>query len=317
MQGRPDHWSRFEAARAESRAESPLHKPSTCQNGSLIESLHPEASAARARFVLFDFDGSLSLIRTGWMQVMVPMMVDALAELKTGEQEEELRRVVEEFVWRLTGEETIYQMIALAAEVRRRGGTPLDPLLYKQRYLKLLWQVIRSRVEELRRGHCSPDRYLVPGARPLLEKLKERGLSMYLASGTDEAFLKEEAGLLDITRYFDGGVYGALDDYKSFSKRILVQRILALPCVVGDQLLGFGDGYVEIEEVELVGGITVGVATNEPECLVVDEWKRQRLIGVGADYIIPNYLHHEALIETLFRPADDGKTSSVPPPFQP
>ncbi len=277
-----------------------------------MESLHPGASAAKARFVLFDFDGSLSLIRTGWMGVMVPMMVEVLAELKTGETEEALRQVVESFVWRLTGEETIYQMIALAAEVTRRGGTPREPLFYKQRYLELLSHVIHNRLEELRRGHCSPDRYLVPGSRPLLEALAGRGLSMYLASGTDEVFLKEEAALLDIARYFDGGVYGALDDYKSFSKRILVQRILALPGVRGGQLLGFGDGYVEIEEVRRVGGITVGVATDEPQCLVVDEWKRQRLIGVGADYIIPNYLEHQTLIETLFTPADGGSPSPAP-----
>ncbi len=52
---------------------------------------------------------------------------------------------------------------------------------------------------------------------------------MYLASGTDEIYMKEEARLLDVARYFDGGVYGALDDYKSFSKKILIQRILAPP----------------------------------------------------------------------------------------
>ena len=43
--------------------------------------------------------------------------------------------------------------------------------------------------------------------------------------------------------------------------RILVQRILAMPGVRGGHLLGFGDGYVEIEEVRRAGGITVGVAT--------------------------------------------------------
>jgi phosphoglycolate phosphatase len=268
-------------------------------DGKMIETLR-RASAARVEAVLFDFDGSLSLIRTGWMRVMVPMMVKVLAELGSGETEDELREVVEGFVWRLTGEETIYQMIELAEQVKRRGGTPLDPLVYKRRYLDALWEVIRGRVEELRRGDVPPDRYLVPGARPLLEALRARGMRMYLASGTDEAYMKEEAELLDVARYFDGGVYGALDDYKNFSKRILVQRILTLPGMTGDRLLGFGDGYVEIEEVKCVGGITVGVATDEPECLRVDEWKRQRLIGVGADYIIPNYLCHAELIRTLF-----------------
>jgi hypothetical protein len=119
---------------------------------------------------------------------------------------------------------------------------------------------------------------------------------MYLASGTDEIFMKEEAHLLDIDRYFDGGVYGALDDYKSFSKKILIQRILSQTDVQGGEILVFGDGYVEIEEVKLVGGTAVGVATREPECLDIDAWKRQRLIGVGADYIVPNFLDHEQLL---------------------
>jgi phosphoglycolate phosphatase-like HAD superfamily hydrolase len=141
---------------------------------------------------------------------------------------------------------------------------------------------------------------MVPGARALLESLKERGLKLYLASGTDEVYMKEEARLIDVAKYFDGGVYGALDDYKSFSKKILVQRILAGADVRGEEIIGFGDGYVEIEEVKLVGGVAVGVASMEPECMAVDEWKRQRLIGVGADYIVPNYLCHAELMGALF-----------------
>src|SRR5450432_4594115 len=248
------------------------------------------ASSPNAQVALFDFDGTLSLIRTGWLNVMVPMMVEILAELKTGESEASLRRTVEDYVWRLTGKETVYQMIALADEVKLRGGLPLDPLVYKKRYLDLLSGVIRDRLEELRRSGCSPDKYLVPGSRALLEALKERALSLYLASGTDQIFMQEEAGLLDVSRYFDGGVYGALDDLSAFSKRMLVQRIVRLPGVRGDQIVAFGDGYVEIEEVKQVGGITVGAATDEPECREVDQWKRQRLIGVGADYIVPNFL---------------------------
>ena len=250
--------------------------------------------------VVFDFDGTLSLIRSGWMGVMIPMMVEILAELQSGETEEELRRVVEDFVWRLTGKETVYQMMALAEEVKRRGGKPLDPLAYKRRYLDRLWNVIGSRVQELRRGACPPDKYLVPGARRLLETFRERGLAMYLASGTDEEFVREEAALLDLTPYFGDRIYGALDDLQRFSKQLLVQRILALPGVCGAQLLAFGDGYVEIEEVKRAGGVAVGVATAEPECREIDQWKRKRLIGVGADYVIPNYLCHDELVAALF-----------------
>ena len=256
--------------------------------------------ASKAKVAFFDFDGTLSLVRSGWMDVMVPMMVEILADLKTGETEAELKAVVEDFVWRLTGKETIYQMIEFAANVEKRGGKALEPLEYKKMYLDLLWERIRGRVEELKSRHVSPEKYMVPGARALLEGLKERGLKMYLASGTDEVYMKEEARLIDVAKYFDGGVYGALDDYKSFSKKILVQRILAGADVRGGEIIGFGDGYVEIEEVKLVGGIAVGVASTEPECMVVDDWKRQRLIGVGADYIVPNYLCHAELMEALF-----------------
>jgi len=257
------------------------------------------ATAPEAKAVLFDFDGTLSLVRTGWMGVMVPMMVEVLAELKTGESEDDLRLVVEDFVWRLTGQETVYQMIELAGQVKQRGGTPLDPLVYKRRYLDRLSAVIGGRVEALRERRCPPDRFLVPGARALLEALRDRGLQLYLASGTDEVYMKEEAALLDVTRYFEGGVYGALDDIRAFSKRMIVQRILALPGVDGTHLIGFGDGYVEIEEVKRAGGIAVGAATDEPECRVPDPWKRQRLIGVGADYIVPNYLGWRELLERI------------------
>ena len=266
----------------------------------MIENVNPGASARNARVVLFDFDGTLSLIRSGWMDVMVPMMVEILLDLKTGESEDELRAVVENFVWKLTGKETIYQMMAFADAIAARGGRPLEPLAYKKMYLDRLWTKIESRIEELRKGRVSPEKYLVPGARVWLENLKDRGMKMYLASGTDEVYMKEEARLLDVARYFEGGVYGALDDYKSFSKAILIQRILASAEFHGNEFLGFGDGYVEIEEVKNVGGVAVGVASQEPECRTVDDWKRTRLIGVGADYIVPNFLCNEELTSTLF-----------------
>ncbi|HUA17122.1 MAG TPA: HAD family hydrolase [Bryobacteraceae bacterium] len=266
----------------------------------MLENITPGASARDARVVLFDFDGTLSLIRSGWMNVMVPMMVEILLDLKTGESEDELRAVVEEFVWKLTGKETIYQMMAFADAVAARGGQPLQPLEYKKMYLDRLWQKIESRVQSLQKGQADPEDFLVPGSRELLERLKDRGLKMYLASGTDEIYMKEEARLLGVTQYFDGGVYGALDDYKSFSKAILIQRILSSAEFHGHQFLGFGDGYVEIEEVKSVGGVAVGVASEEPACTRIDEWKRRRLIGVGADYIVPNYLCREELFSSLF-----------------
>src|SRR6266436_197979 len=138
----------------------------------MIEIIRPGVSARHTRVALFDFDGTLSLIRSGWMDVMVPMMTGILAAQKTGETEPELRNVVEDYIGRLTGQETIYQMIGLADAVRARGGQPLDPLAYKRMYLDRLWERIKDRVADLRDKRVPPDRYLVPGSRALLEDLK-------------------------------------------------------------------------------------------------------------------------------------------------
>lgn len=265
----------------------------------MIETIRP-VNANRARVALFDFDGTISVIRSGWVDIMVPMMVEVLVELKTGEPEADLTELVREFVGRLTGKDTIYQMIELADQVTKRGGKPEDPLVYKKRYLDLLWGRIKDRVQALESGATSPEQYLVPGARPLLESLKERGLKMYLASGTDDKDMKREARLLDVERYFDGGCWGALDDYKTFSKAILIKRVIEGAEAKGEEFLGFGDGFVEIENVKQVGGVAVGVASDEPLCQRVDEWKRDRLVKVGADYIVPNYLALGQLNSLLF-----------------
>src|ERR1039457_4057244 len=123
---------------------------------------------------------------------------------------------------------------------------------------------------------------------------------LYPTSGPAQPSMPEEADLLDIARYFEGRVYGALDDYRSFSKKILIERLIAASEFEGPEFLGFGDGYVEIENIKEVGGVAVGVATAEPECRTVDEWKRQRLAGVGADFIIPNFLCRDELLAALF-----------------
>lgn len=257
-------------------------------------------NAAAAKVALLDFDGTLSLFRSGWVDVMVPMMVEDLQRLDSGESEAQLRAIVREYVDRLNGKQTIYQMIELARQVELRGGHAEDPLVYKHRYLDRLHSRIAHRLEEVRSGACGPEKYLVPGSVALLRMLRERGLRLYLASGTDQEYMRMEADLLGLTQWFDGGVFGALDDYRSFSKQKVIEGILERAECEAGELLAFGDGYVEILNVSEVGGYAVGVATDEPECRVVNEWKRERLIGAGAACIVPNFLQLGELGGVLF-----------------
>ena len=87
----------------------------------MIEIINPNIVRGRIRHALFDFDGTLSLIREGWQDVMIPQMVEWLLETPDHESEAELTAVVKDYVTRLTGKQTIYQMIQLAEEIRKRG----------------------------------------------------------------------------------------------------------------------------------------------------------------------------------------------------
>ena len=96
--------------------------------------------------VLFDFDGTISLIRQGWPEVMVPMFAEVLPAIP-GESEEARRKLCFEDIMRLNGKQTIYQMIQLAERIKERGGTPRDPLEYKHEYLRRLEERIRDRTK--------------------------------------------------------------------------------------------------------------------------------------------------------------------------
>jgi phosphoglycolate phosphatase len=272
--------------------------------GTSIEVIHEVAPRSAFRHVLFDFDGTLSLIREGWPEVMVAMMTEEILATGTKESAADIARGCLDFVMRLNGKQTIYQMIELAAEIRKRGGTPLDPVAYKEKYHGRLLEKIGHRREALRRGTVRPEEYLVPGAFGILAAIKKMGIPMYLASGTDEKYVAEEAALLGLTPYFGGRVYGAIDDYRRYSKQMVIERILRENAVDGSTLLGFGDGYVEIQNIKSAGGVAVAVATDEAgRSGRPDAWKRDRLIGVGADLVIPDFRESEALLAYLFRTA--------------
>ena len=284
-----------------------------------IEIINPHVPRGYIRHALFDFDGTISLIREGWQEVMIRMMVEVLLEtppldplarkrsdLRSGlaqgrqhETEEELYGVVTEFVDRLTGKQTIYQMIQLCEEVRQRGGKPLEPLKYKWMYLDRLWERISGRVAGLKSGEIEPDEMMVPGAALMLEALRSRGVPCYLASGTDQVYVLDEAVALGLSSYF-AGIYGALEDYQNYSKRMIINRILDDNHLSGPELVAFGDGYVEIEDTKAVGGIAVGIASDETTRCGVNEWKRRRLIEAGADVIIPDFRQHQQLVAYLF-----------------
>ena len=268
--------------------------------------IHREIQTGNIRHVVLDFDGTISLIRDGWQNVMVPMMVECLQqETDTTETQAQLEALVVEFVDRLTGKQTIYQMIQLSEEIEKRGGTPKAPLAYKDEYNRRLLPVVEARIAGLAAGTLTAEPLRVPMSLEFLKSLREMGIHCYLASGTDVEFVKNEASLLGVAEYLDGGIFGALREYKKFSKAMIIQKIVkdiasTARSYSGSELLIIGDGYVEIENAKAVGAIAVGVASVEANRYNMNADKRERLIRAGADIIIPDFREGAKLLDYLF-----------------
>ncbi|MGI6380767.1 MAG: HAD family hydrolase [Anaerolineae bacterium] len=267
--------------------------------GTAIEIVRADLRPITLRYALFDFDGTISLIRQGWQQVMAPLMIEVLLETPQHEGRDAITSLVKETIDRTTGQQTIFQMMALADQVRERGGEPLEPLAYKRIYLDRLWKHIRARVEGLRSGEIARNQLLVRGSLEMLRLLEEQGVTCYLASGTDREAVIAEAEALGVAGYFGGGIHGALDDWKSYSKAMVIEGILSHHRGDAQELVTFGDGYVEIENTVDAGGVAVAVATDEVNGGQVDPWKRERLIRAGAHVVVPDLAEAATLLRLL------------------
>lgn len=288
--------------------------------GSEIQILN-SPQRGRIRHAVFDFDGTISLIRDGWQDVMVPQHVEEL--LKTpGERKRiqelssrehvsrekaeetiraELEKIVIRYIEEITGKQTIYQMIELCERIRQRGGNPQDPQRYKDEYHERLLKQIGYRLNGLRQGILKREDWLLPRSLQFLQDVNAQGVTCYLASGTDDEFVKDEAGILGVSRYFSGGIYGAIRDYKSFSKELVIRkRILEAHNLGGEELLVVGDGKVEIQIGSDVSAVVLGVFSLEKNSYGMNADKRERLIRAGAQMLIPDFRDHEMLMRYLF-----------------
>jgi hypothetical protein len=82
---------------------------------------------------------------------------------------------------------------------------------------------------------------------------------------------------------------------------MVIERIIRENHLRGTELVGFGDGFVEIEDVNRAGGIAVGVASDEVQRCGVNQWKRERLIRAGADVIIGDFREADVLVDWLWQ----------------
>ena len=277
-------------------------------DGDYLRILDPAAPGrlGRIRHVLFDFDGTISVLREGWERVMAPLMVEMICD--GSPPTAEIEREVADYVDYSTGIVTIEQMQWLAEAVRRHGIArhALSAAEYKQIYVDRLMVGVQQRLDRL-----SPDltgledlsglqsEMMVAGARSFLAALAGRGLRLYVASGTDHPYMLNEARALGVADYFDGGLYGAIDQDEAHRKERIIQRILDEHDLHGDELLVVGDGPVEIREAVARQALALGVASDEVARSGWNPAKVTRLARAGAHVLVPDLSRGEELAAWL------------------
>lgn len=269
-----------------------------------LEVVNPSVCLGRVHHALFDFDGTISVIRRGWEGIMIPLMVEMICN--DHPPTPEIEAEVAEYVDRSTGTLTIKQMQWLEESVSRHGLARVSRTAreYKRIYNERLLRPVRQRLSHMDGSQAARDALMIAGARAFLQGLRDRGVTLYLASGTDHVYVLEEVAALGIAEIFGERVYGARDDAEACTKERVIQRILDEHGLRGEELLIVGDGPVEIRHAKARGVVALGVASDEERRQGLNPRKRQRLLAAGADLIVTDFLHHKDLLRYLL--ADDG-----------
>ena len=275
--------------------------------GTEIEIVRERPHPPQVRHAIFDHDGTISVLRQGWEKIMEPMMLQAILGDKAATVSESFYQKVREdvlsFIDKTTGIQTLAQMQGLIALVREYGCVPESDILdehgYKALYNKALLEMIEGRVQKIERGELDPYDYQVKGARKFLQALYDAGIKLYLASGTDEADVKAEAGIMGYAQLFEGGIYGAVGDLKVEAKRVVLERIIQGGHILGENLLVTGDGPVELREGRKRDAFCLGIASDERVRYGLDLAKRSRLIRAGADIIVPDFSQLDQILALL------------------
>lgn len=275
--------------------------------GTEIEHIGPLPQDLAIEHCIFDHDGTISTLREGWETVMEPMMVRAILgpeyENASGALFADVTGKVRRLIDRTTGIQTLMQMKGLVDLVRGGGFVPEREILDEHGYKKIfnddLMKLIHRRVAKLANGELASTDFQIKNAGLLIKELHKRGIKLYLASGTDQADVVEEATAMGYADLFEGRIFGSIGDIKADAKKMVLERIVRENNLAGHQFATFGDGPVEMRETQKVGGLCVGIASDELRRFGWNMAKRTRLIRAGASLLLPDFSQMPALLKVL------------------
>ncbi|NMA96375.1 MAG: HAD family hydrolase [Clostridiales bacterium] len=262
----------------------------------IIKPLDYEKIGVKA--ILFDFDGTISTLREGWERIMEPLMIEMISG--SSPASEDLVQEVKAYIDESTGIQTIFQMRWLVSKIREYGYSDIvhDEWWYKDEYNRRLMESVQERIDRLNNGDVGSKEFLIKGSKKLLDALKERGIELYIASGTDHKDVINEIEALGLSEYFLDAA-GAPERRADCSKIKVMKDLIDEKGFSPGELVVIGDGKVEISLAVDMGATALGMATDEVKGFGLNLRKRDRLIDAGAHAIVADFSNYEDILKWL------------------
>ena len=250
------------------------------------------------KVAVFDFDGTISTLRQGWEKIMEPLMIEMITVSVPPEQE--LLSKVRDYIDESTGIQTICQMYWLVSQINLYNRNPEvhDAWWYKDEYNHRLLKIVNGRTEKLLNGEISAEDYRIKGSYDFLSELKNKGIDIYIASGTDDSDVQREVesvGIKQFVKYVTGAPFRSAD----CSKEAVIKSLIEDQGLHGSEFVLLGDGKVEIGLGIEAEAITIGTATDEIKRFGINELKRKKLIKAGAHAIVGDFLNFPEILDWL------------------
>jgi phosphoglycolate phosphatase len=245
---------------------------------------------------IFDFDGTISLLRSNWVDIMQSQF-----ELELGnsiDKYPELRQAIRNYILESAGAPSIQQMEQInvfkaeyAADVDRKNSAG-----YKKHYESMLDVELQQKYAKIQANVNMIDLYLVPGVKAFLQHILDAGSKIYLASGTDKKHVQHETHLLNLSVYFTK-IYGPSDENVNATKGAAIDDISNHEQVSNTDMIVVGDGPEEIRQAFKRSIPSIGIVYEKDKSL--QKYKTKALENAGATFIINDFTSIEDILKSI------------------
>ena len=249
-----------------------------------------------------DFDGTVSLLRSGWWLAMVDVALDAW------DPEEDMRsqhrdRFIHE-VLILNGKPPAFQLARLAELIQSEHGDVLNSSTMEDVFRERLGKQVVERMESLSQRSTDPKSYLVHEVYQFLNHLSALGITLHLVTGTDQHLVEKELRALSVDHFFGPRVNGPGSRARDFSKQAVFHEIMEREDLKPSEVLVVGDGFVEIDIAAGLGMPSIGIACDESRngSGRLDQQRVDLLKKAQADIIVADFEHALPHVKELHLP---------------